>query len=283
MAARQGDDIQSLRIGIETLRLLNTCDSMSSGELAQQLGLSRAAAYRVLKTLSLLGYAAETAATDRRGTRYRVTVLARGLSDGFDGDVRLLAVAQPLMLESTALHGWPLALATPVGDRCIVRFNTDHATTRVLRRYRAGGYASMLYSAAGLVCLSHLPAEAQAAVLAAQLRAEPPPYGSGLGIDGYSRLLEKIRQQDYATFEPADERESSVAVPLRLHGAHIGALTLRYMKISAGGAEGLTKKLATLRDLASRIETQLRADQEAAAALPATAVTPASRRRVPAK
>lgn len=283
MAARQGDDIQSLRIGIETLRLLNTCDSMSSGELAQQLGLSRAAAYRVLKTLSLLGYAAESAATDRRGTRYRVTVLARGLSDGFDGDVRLLAVAQPLMLESTALHGWPLALATPVGDRCIVRFNTDHATTRVLRRYRAGGYASMIYSAAGLVCLSNLPAEAQAAVLSVQLKAETPPYGTEHSADAYVKLLERIRQQDYATFEPAGDRESSVAVPLRLDAAHIGALTLRYMKISAGGPEGLTKKLATLRDLAARIVNQLRADNAAAAAQPAGTVKPAARRRVPAK
>jgi biotin operon repressor len=135
MPAREADDIQSLRIGVETLRLLNSCDSLSSSELANELGLSRAAAYRVLKTLSVMGYVVELRRT--RGTRYRLTVLVRGLSDGFDGDVRLLAVAQPLMLDSTSLHGWPLALVTPVGDRCIVRFNTDHATSRVIRRYRA--------------------------------------------------------------------------------------------------------------------------------------------------
>jgi IclR family mhp operon transcriptional activator len=265
MPARQGDDIQSLRIGIETLRLLNTCDSMSSGELAQAMGLSRASAYRVLRTLSLLGYVTESAAAGR-GTRYRVTVLVRGLSEGFDGDVRLLAVAQPLMLESTALHGWPLALATPVGDRCIVRFNTDHATTRVLRRFRAGGYASMVYSAAGLMCLSNLPVETQLSVLSIQLKADPPSYGQERSAAEFLRLLERIREQDYATFEPAGERESGVAVPLRLDGIQIGALTLRYMRISAGGPDGMTKKLATLRDLASRIENQLRAETAAAPA-----------------
>jgi hypothetical protein len=46
-------------------------------------------------------------------------------------------------------------------------------------------------------------------------------------------------------------------------GGLIGALTLRYMRISAGGLEGLAKKLVILRDLASRIETQMRRELEA--------------------
>jgi IclR family mhp operon transcriptional activator len=258
MGGRKADDIQSLRIGIETLRLLNTRD-LSSGELATALGLSRAAAYRVLKTLSQLGYVVEAARG--RGTHYRLSVLVRGLSGGFDGDVRLLATAQPLMLESTALHGWPLALVTPVGDRCVVRFNTDHATTRVLRRFRAGGYVSMLYSASGLVCLSNLAKEQQMAILEVQQKMPPPPYGKASPLAEVLRNLERIRQQDFTVFEPIGERESSMAVPLRLDGALIGALTLRYMRFVPGGPEGLAKKLATLRDLAARVELQLHAGQ----------------------
>jgi IclR family mhp operon transcriptional activator len=259
MPPREADDIQSLRTGLEALRLLNTRESLSSGELASHLGLSRAAAYRVLKTLSLMGYVVEFQRP--RGTRYRLTVRVRGLSDGFDGDVRLLAVAQPLMLESTSVHGWPLALVTPVGDRCIVRFNTDHATTRVLRRFRAGGYESMLYSAAGLLCLGNLDPQTQADVLARQHRAEPPPHGKFHTEAEFVRDLERIRAQDYATFEPVGEREDTVAVPLRPEGVLIGALTLRYMRIAAGGPEGLNKKLGILRDLAARIEKKMRQEQ----------------------
>jgi IclR family mhp operon transcriptional activator len=266
MPAREADDIQSLRIGVETLRLLNSCDSLSSSELANELGLSRAAAYRVLKTLSVMGYVVELRRT--RGTRYRLTVLVRGLSDGFDGDVRLLAVAQPMMLDSTSLHGWPLALVTPVGDRCIVRFNTDHATSRVIRRYRAGGYASMLYSAAGMLCLSGLPAATQATLLSQQLAAPPPSYGTKIEAAEFMQNLARIRQQDFATFEPIGERENTIAVPLRLEGGFIGALTLRYMKISAGGPVGLEKKLATLRDLAARIEQQMQQEAPGAPSTP---------------
>ena len=50
--------------------------------------------------------------------------------------------------------------------------------------------------------------------------------------------------------------------------AALPTLTLRYMRISAGGAEGLQKKLATLRDLAGRIERQLRAADKAPAVPP---------------
>jgi IclR family mhp operon transcriptional activator len=269
MPAREADDIQSLRMGVDTLRLLNGRESLSSSELAGELGLSRAAAYRVLKTLSAMGYVIEVRRT--RGTRYRLTVLVRGLSDGFDGDVRLLAVAQPLMLESTSLHGWPLALVTPLGDRCIVRFNTDHATSRVIRRYRAGGYASMLYSAAGMLCLSSLPRATQSALLSVQLAAEPPPYGSRPVEAEFMLQLERIKEQGYATFEPLGEREDTVAVPLRLADALIGALTLRYMRISAGAPGGLEKKLATLRDLAARIEHRM---QREAGHAPAVSAAP---------
>jgi IclR family mhp operon transcriptional activator len=260
MPPREADDIQTLRSGIDTLRLLNARESLSSGELADALELSRAAAYRILKTLSLLGYVGEFQRP--RGRRYRLTVLVRGLSDGFDGDVRLLAAAQPLMLESTALHGWPLALVTPVGDRCIVRFNTDHATSRVIRRFRAGGYASLLYSAAGMLCLSSLPAQTQRDVVSRQHKAEPPPYGRQRTEAEIMRQLERIRDQDYATFEPVGEREDTVAVPLRRDGGLIGAMTLRYMRVSAGGLEGLRKKLVILRDLATRIETRVQQEHQ---------------------
>jgi IclR family mhp operon transcriptional activator len=266
MAARKGDDIQSLRIGVEALRLLNTRESLSSGELATTLGLSRAAAYRVLRTLNQLGYVAE--GERRRGTRYRLTVLVRGLSDGFDGDVRLLAAAQPLMLESTGLHGWPLALVTPVGDRCVVRFNTDHATTRVIQRYRAGGYVHMLYSASGLVCLSNLPEQRQAAILAVQTKVPPPPYGKASSESEILRLLERIRHQDYALFEPIGERENTVAVPLRIEGVLMGALTLRYMRFVPGGPDSLPKKVATLRDLAGRIAARLQLEQSPTTRVP---------------
>jgi DNA-binding IclR family transcriptional regulator len=108
-------------------------------------------------------------------------------------------------------------------------------------------------------------------VLARQHAVEPPPYGKARTEAEFMRQLEKIREHDYATFEPIGEREDTVAVPLRLGGALIGALTLRYMRVSAGGATGLTKKLATLRDLAARIEQQMQENHPEPAPVSASA------------
>ena len=95
--------LQALRLGIETLRLLNTQDSISSAELVLTLGLSRAAAYRVINTLYSLGYVSRVALP--RSNRYRLSVRARSLSDGFNGDRLLVDVARPMMLASTEQHG----------------------------------------------------------------------------------------------------------------------------------------------------------------------------------
>lgn len=255
MPAREADDIQSLRVGIEALQLLNTRGSLSTGELANELGLSRARAYRVLKTLLAQGYVA--AEERRHGTRYRLSIRVRGLSDGFDGDVRMIAAAQPLMLEYTAKDGWPLALTTPAGDRCFVRLTTDHATSRVIKRYRAGFYAPTLYSAGGLVCLASQPSTIQVSVVKSVQHVKLPPYAREITTEGYMALLQQIARLDYATYEPVGERENSIAVPLRHGGVVLAALTLRYMRVSAGAYSGVDQRLELLREIARRIETQM--------------------------
>jgi DNA-binding IclR family transcriptional regulator len=172
MSLREEDDIQSLRYGIDALRPLNGRESISTADLVASLGISRGTAYRVINTLHGLGYVARV--SERRGSRYRLSVRVRRLSDGFDGDRSLLHVAQPLMLEFTREHGWPLALSTPAGDRFFVRYTTDHATQRVPRRYRAGFYRSVLLAGSGLVCLAHQREPALSATIRGLQRSHDP-------------------------------------------------------------------------------------------------------------
>jgi IclR family mhp operon transcriptional activator len=255
MLSRKADDIQSLRIGIEALQLLNVRGTLTTGELATALSLSRAQAYRILKTLAAQGYIVPH--QRKRGTGYRPSVRVHGLSDGFDGDVRMLAAAQPLMLEFTGKVGWPLSLSTPAGDRCFVRYTTDHATSRVLKRYSAGVYGPALYSAAGLVCLADKPPEIQASVIETIQKDKPPSYARVGTAAEFMQLLAQVRRNDYATYEPNGERENAIAVPLRHGGVLLAALTLRYMRVASGGRAGLEAKLAMLRDLSARIELRM--------------------------
>ncbi len=243
MRVHDSDDIQSLRNGLAALRLMNFLGPVSAPELARALNTSRATAYRVLKTLVELGYAQPH--NIGRAAHYAPTVRVCALSNGFVGDVRLLDVARPLMLAHTAKHGFPLALSTPAGDHCFIRFNTDSATSRVLRRFRAGFFASSLVTAGGMLCLAHQPEQLREAVLD-HLPADNP-------VDLRAQL-ELIRQNDYATFQWAGEREGSIAVPLRWRGTVIAALILRYMIHVSPQIE---PKLELMRELARDIEAGL--------------------------
>jgi DNA-binding IclR family transcriptional regulator len=254
---RQEDDIQALRLGIQTLRLLNEQDSVSCAELAAAFGLSRPAAYRLISTLSALGYIAEFGPPRRR--RYRLAVQVRSLSDGFGGDRALVEVSQPIMLRFTQTHGWPLALSIPAGDRYFVRFTTDHATTRLLTRHRAGQYASYLESATGLVCLANLPEPLLAATKDRLARscASLPQTSAMPSAEQLDAILQRIREQGYAQDTEPRQRELSLAIPIRCQETFIAALTIRYMSIAANGEAGHQQRLQWLRTVGAAIEREL--------------------------
>ena len=271
MSLREEDDIQSLRYGIDALRLLNGRESISTADLVASLGISRGTAYRVINTLHGLGYVARI--SERRGSRYRLSVRVRRLSDGFDGDRSLLHVAQPLMLEFTREHGWPLALSTPAGDRFFVRYTTDHATQRVLRRYRAGFYRSVLLAGSGLVCL----AQQREPVLSATIRELQRSFDPAVPVmrdpsvplaedePALRALLARILAQGYARYGEAGDRETSVSIPLHHAGHFVGTLAMRVMNVAVRGEASLREHLRLVRGIGAQIEAGLAATDGGAA------------------
>lgn len=251
MPTQRSDDIHALRSAVAALQLINYLGPVSASEVARALGVSRAGAYRVLKTLAELGYVRPQRIG--RAVHYGQTIRTRALSSGFVGDVRLLDVARPLMLAHTARHGFPLALSTPAGDHAFIRFNTDSATSRVLKRYRAGFLAPSVITAGGMLCLAHQSAALQEAVIERLGRTTIAAYAPAWDAAGLRAELERIRRDDYATYRWVGEREETLAVPLRWRGTVLAALVLRYMKVS----QQLEPKLELLRGLASEIEVRL--------------------------
>lgn len=265
MSLREEDDIQSLRYGIDALRLLNGRESISTADLVASLGISRGTAYRVINTLHGLGYIGRV--NQRHGSRYRLSVRVRRLSDGFDGDRSLLHVAQPQMLEFTREHGWPLALSTPAGDRFFIRYTTDHAAQRTLRRYRAGFYRSVLLAGSGLVCLAQQHEPMLSATIRELQRSHDPaaPLMRDPSVPlpedepALRALLAKILEQGYARYGEAGDRETSLSVPLHRDGHFVGVLAMRVMNVALRGDSSLRQYLGLVRDIGARIEAGLAA------------------------
>lgn len=253
---RQRDDIQTLRWGIEALRLLNQRDSASCSEIATALGMSRAAAYRVVGTLEARGHLSRFGLS-RRG-RYRLAVGVCTLSDGFHGDRALLQVAHPLLSRCTEVVGWPLALGVPAGDRSLVVFSTDHATSRLLTRKRAGRFESYLASAIGEVCLAHLPEPLRSSCIQRLVAAAVP--GEDLRTNAAAsveRAAQRVRERGFSLHEPPGARELDLAIPLHDRGRFIGALNMRYMRVAANGRTGHEQRRSALMALACDIQREL--------------------------
>ena len=251
---READDIKSLRHGIAALTLASRRQAISSGELATACGISRAAGYRILQTLHDEGYLLRSGGGNR--VRYSPAQRVRELVAGFEAGVQVLDVAIPLMIEWTQTHGWPLAIATPSGERCISRFTTDRAAARVLVRYRPGARMIAAMSASAMVCLAWQPPAIQAAALRSQPSAPRPPYARALAATELAAQLKSARRNGFAVFHPIGLREASMAVPVLLDDTLCAAITVRYMLVADGGNAGHAQRLRMLRALAERISTE---------------------------
>ncbi|MCP5359423.1 MAG: helix-turn-helix domain-containing protein [Sinobacteraceae bacterium] len=249
------DDIYVLRLGLDVLKLFNAAVTLSTGEVASALGSSRAAAYRVIQTLLRLGYIVPVA--DCKRQRYRQAVKVLGLSQGFNGERRLVHVAQPLMMQHTRLSGWPLSLVIPASDRQFVRITTDHVAPRALTRQLAGRFESLLGSAAGLVCLANRSGLVQATVIRGIAKGDGGDPALTSQPERLHEVLQQVRRDDYAEHQWTGSRERTLAIPIRLHGAFIAALCQRFMVVAAGGRYDQARRLADLRQLGKAIELGL--------------------------
>jgi IclR family mhp operon transcriptional activator len=255
------NDIKSLRQGLAALRFVASGRGLSSGELAAVLRTSRPAAFRLLQTLCAAGYLERDGSGNR--VRYFPLQRIRELSAGYDGSVKVLDVAVPLLVKWTQESGWPLAISVPDHDHCIVRFNTDRGAARALARYRPGARMNALMSASAMVSLAFQPRHIQRAALIGLEQVSLPGYAPRRSASEIESVLQTTRRNGYAIFRPLGLREASVAVPVWHDGVVRACLTQRYMLVAERGTSGHMERLTKLRWLSEEISAIAEADSVA--------------------
>src|ERR1700683_5303653 len=146
--------IRALIRGLDALTVLNSRDGATVSEVAQEIRLPRTTVYRILETLCGAGFVFHDASDDR----YRLTIMVRALSGGFDDDAWVTNIAKPSILELCREIVWPVSMQTLSGTTMMMRETTDHSSPLAIERYSAGFRAPLLTSAAGRVYLANSPA-----------------------------------------------------------------------------------------------------------------------------
>src|SRR3984957_18976330 len=105
--------IRALMRGLDALTVLNLRDGATVSEVAQEIRLPRTTVYRILETLCESGFAFRDPADER----YRLTILVRALSAGFDDEAWITQIVKPCLFELGESMVWPVHIATLAGAR----------------------------------------------------------------------------------------------------------------------------------------------------------------------
>lgn len=243
--------IRALLRGLEVLHVLNQHNGATVSEVAAAIDLPRTTTYRILETLCVAGYAYRAASDDR----YRLTILVRGLSDGFDDEAWITQIARPYIYELCRQLVWPVAIASISGSSMLVRQTTDHQSPLAVEKRGPGFRVPILGSASGLAYLAFCPTEQRDTlldILAKSKRDTDKPARNRKKV--YERLLE-TRKQGYSVFRRKRRvsDELSFSVPIFAEDRLLAALSIRFASTAVPEADAMQRFVPKLRKVAKRI------------------------------
>lgn len=253
-------ELRSLKRGLTVLALLNQTENVSITELARHLKLPRTTAERILLTLLAEGYV-QRVPDDKR---YRLSSKVCSLSGGFSEDCWIVQIATPLLFHVTEQIGWPLAIATPSGDRMEVRTTSDRATSLWLNRRRVGANIAMLNSSSGLVAYAFASAVEQAMLqelLAKSSNATNRERAANART--LQLLIQPVLDHGFAFQPPPNNNpEQSLAVPIFVEGRYVASLLMIYMTQAMNSATAVERYAPLLKQLSARIGAAAQAREE---------------------
>jgi IclR family mhp operon transcriptional activator len=245
--------IRALMRGLDALTVLNLRDGATVSEVAHEIRLPRTTVYRILETLCSSGFVYR----DSTDERYRLTILVRGLSGGFDDEAWVNQVAKPLIHSLCAEIVWPVSIATLSGTKMMLRETTDHSTPLALERYSAGFQLPLLNTATGRAYLANCPPmqrDALIEILARSNKEEDKPARDRAEL---LRALAEIKSQGFATATRTRRLvdEYTISVPVPLNDRTLAALTVRFIASALPLKTGIERFLPKLRQCAAKIST----------------------------
>jgi len=264
--------IRALLRGLEVLHVLNQHNGATVSEVAAAIDLPRTTTYRILETLCVAGYAYRAASDER----YRLTIMVRGLSDGFDDEAWVTQIARPYMYELCREIVWPVAIATLSGTSMLVRQTTDHESPLAVEKRGPGFRIPLLTSASGLAYLAFCPKEQRDTLLEVLSKSKRELDKAARNKSKVYETLLETRKRGYAISrrERRVSDEISISVPIFAEERLLATLTTRFSMTAVDMAEAEKRFVPRVRAVAQTIGQQF-IDQHASDALVTAPMNPA--------
>lgn len=271
--------IRALQRGLDVLHVLNLHNGATVSEVAAATGLARTTTYRILETLCTSGYAYRAAADDR----YRLTIMVRGLSDGFDDEAWVTQIARPYIHALCNELVWPIAVATLSGSTMMIRQTTDHRSPLAVEKRGPGFRVRILESAAGLAYMAFCPEEQRNTVLDLLTKLRQGEGRPTFSQEQIKSTLAEVRERGFSLNRRARRvaDEISMAVPVFAADRLLATIGVRFAVTAVPEAEAIERFVprlkSTARSIGDQFVQQVAQDARAAAGKPPVASTAATR------
>ncbi|MGH8226888.1 MAG: IclR family transcriptional regulator domain-containing protein [Steroidobacteraceae bacterium] len=246
--------IRALIRGLEALAVLNHRDGATVSEVTSDIKLPRTTTYRILETLSQAGYVYRDSTDDR----YRLTVMVRGLADGFDDEAWVTQIARPCINDLCKEIIWPVSLSSLSGTSMLVRDTTDHSSPLAVERLSAGFRIPLLTSSSGLAYLAFCSAEQRDCLLEILARSQREEDKLARSRDEVEKILEEAREQGFATAVRARRisEEMAMAVPVVVEDRVLATVAVRFAASAVPPRTAVERFVPRLRDTAQKIRVR---------------------------
>jgi len=243
--------IRALLRGLEVLHVLNQHNGATVSEVASSIDLPRTTTYRILETLCVAGYAYRAASDDR----YRLTIMVRGLSDGFDDEAWVTQIARPYVYELCREIVWPVAVATLSGSTMLIRQTTDHQSPLAVEKRGPGFRVAILGSAAGICYLAFCPKEQRDSLLDILAKSNKEADKPARNRKKVLETLVETRKRGYAVSHRKRRisEELSFSVPIIANDRLLASLGFRCSSTAVPETEAIQRFIPKLIGVAQQI------------------------------
>ncbi len=250
---RSEDDHAPMRGALRTLqvlRALNVRNGATVVELSRDTGISRPALYRVLETLRETGYVA----LDLSRRHYCLTMLVRGLADGFSDEDWVTQVARPVLKNLQKQILWPVDLGTFMDNAMWIRETTRPASSLTIDRGVVGIRFPLLMSATGRAYLAACRDDEREQILKNIVEAREIGFALATDEAWLSKLLDETRAQGYGQRFGEEPKESgAIAVPITLDEHVLGCVNMTFIRRGMSPRDAADRYLAPMQEAARQI------------------------------
>ena len=247
--------IRSFSRGLAVLAALNRHGSATALTLARETGVPRATVYRLLQTMLDDGYVGRGTADDR----FHLRLKTRGLSEGFEDEQWISAIAGPALVELTRRTSWPCDVTTLENLKMVVHDTTHRIAPLSIDRNMVGQELPILGSSSGLAYIAFAPRPERETLLALLARSSDPHDALARDPAQASRLIAATRLRGYGLRQGGQiwPHTGSLAVPVRAGRRLLGCINTIWMARVISAKDGVSRCLEPLRETRDQIERQL--------------------------